>query len=474
MAEITASMVKDLRESTGVGMMDAKNALVENKGDMEAAVDWLRKKGLSKAAKKSGRTAAEGLVGIATNGNVGAVAEVNSETDFVARNEDFQNFVGQIARMALQADNAEELAQQDFGGGKTVADALTDKIATIGENMTLRRSARLSVSKGTVTGYIHSALAPGLGKIGVLVALESEGKTDALEAVGNSVVVSDEAGADSRHLHRAALDRDAARASAVEARAAQLDHHLVDVANRTTGIGAEPARRVAAAEHRALEVSDEARAVSASTDVEEAIRSALGDVVLHDAVGRVNVDRLRGARVGGMAAQVVAPEHAVRGGEVDAQLLEAQHFVLFQQVRGAIELDEDVSAVDAVPGHQVAAKRELARRGIGHQRGVLAAPEPQAFEGPVAATIDDHGAKARPALIARTHLDTGDATIALHRERLVEESVIENQFVPGAQPGPRVAERTKRQRERGPRVGPVDPGVGRDVPGGRRLRGGRT
>jgi elongation factor Ts len=189
MAEITASMVKDLRESTGVGMMDAKNALVENKGDMEAAIDWLRKKGLSKAAKKSGRTAAEGLVGIATDGTVGAVVEVNSETDFVARNEEFQNFVGQIARTALKADNAEELAKQELGGGKTVADVLTDKIATIGENMTLRRSTRLSVSKGAVTGYIHSALAPGLGKIGVLVALESEGKADALEAVGKKIAM---------------------------------------------------------------------------------------------------------------------------------------------------------------------------------------------------------------------------------------------------------------------------------------------
>lgn len=189
MAEITASMVKDLRESTGVGMMDAKNALVENKGDMEAAIDWLRKKGLSKAAKKSGRTAAEGLVGIATNGNVGAVVEVNSETDFVARNEEFQAFVGQVARIAIKADNAEALAKQDFSGGKTVADALTDKIATIGENMTLRRSTRLSVAKGAVTGYIHSALAPGLGKIGVLVALESEGKADALEAVGKKIAM---------------------------------------------------------------------------------------------------------------------------------------------------------------------------------------------------------------------------------------------------------------------------------------------
>ncbi len=189
MADITASMVKELRESTGAGMMDAKTALVETKGDMEAAVDWLRKKGLSKAAKKSGRTAAEGLVGIATEGKTGAVVEVNSETDFVARNAEFQKFVEQVARLALRADNAEQLAKQEFGGGKTIQETLTDKIATIGENMSLRRSLRLSVDKGLVAGYIHSALAPNLGKIGVLVALESEGKATALEAVGKKIAM---------------------------------------------------------------------------------------------------------------------------------------------------------------------------------------------------------------------------------------------------------------------------------------------
>jgi elongation factor Ts len=169
MADITASMVKELRESTGAGMMDAKNALVETKGDMEAAVDWLRKKGLSKAAKKSGRTAAEGLIAIASDGKVASVVEVNSETDFVSRNEEFQAFVKQVAQIALKADNAEQLAKMDCGG-KSVQDTLTDKIATIGENMNLRRSARLSVDKGVVAAYMHSALAPNLGKIGVLVA----------------------------------------------------------------------------------------------------------------------------------------------------------------------------------------------------------------------------------------------------------------------------------------------------------------
>ena len=189
MADITASMVKELRESTGAGMMDAKNALVENKGDMEAAIDWLRKKGLAKAAKKSGRTAAEGLVAICSEGKTAAVVEVNAETDFVARNEEFQKFVTQAAKIALKADNVEELAKADFGNGKSVQDELTAKIATIGENMSLRRSARLSVDTGVVAGYIHSAMAPNLGKIGVLVALESDGKADVLEATGKQIAM---------------------------------------------------------------------------------------------------------------------------------------------------------------------------------------------------------------------------------------------------------------------------------------------
>lgn len=189
MADITASMVKELRESTGAGMMDAKAALVETKGDMEAAVDWLRKKGLSKAAKKSGRTAAEGLVAIETNGTTGAVVEVNSETDFVARNSEFQDFVKKTANIALTVDNVEQLSAAQYGNGKTVQDTITNLIATIGENMSLRRSQRLTVSKGAVVGYTHSALAPNLGKIGVLVALESDGKVAALEAVGKQVAM---------------------------------------------------------------------------------------------------------------------------------------------------------------------------------------------------------------------------------------------------------------------------------------------
>jgi elongation factor Ts len=164
-------MVKELRDSTGAGMMDAKKALTETDGDMEAAVDWLRTKGLAKAAKKSGRTAAEGLVGVAVDGNRGVAVEVNSETDFVSKNEDFQSMVSSIAKTALGASNLEALASADLGG-KSVSETLTDAIARIGENMTLRRMA--SVEGDVVASYVHNAAAEGLGQIGVLVALKGE------------------------------------------------------------------------------------------------------------------------------------------------------------------------------------------------------------------------------------------------------------------------------------------------------------
>jgi elongation factor Ts len=185
MAEtITASMVKELREQTGAGMMDCKAALNESAGNMEAAVDWLRKKGLSKAAKKAGRVAAEGLVGVATSGTKGAVVEVNSETDFVARNELFQGLVKMIADVALGTgpDVAKILAGK--AGSISVADAIADNVAKIGENMTLRRAAELSVSKGVVGTYVHSSVTDGLGRIGVIVGLESSGKADELKAFG--------------------------------------------------------------------------------------------------------------------------------------------------------------------------------------------------------------------------------------------------------------------------------------------------
>ncbi|VCU58719.1 Translation elongation factor Ts [Tritonibacter mobilis] len=178
---ITAAMVKELRESTGAGMMDAKKALVENDGDMEAAVDWLRTKGLAKAAKKSGRTAAEGLVAVVVDGGKGVAVEVNSETDFVAKNGEFQTMVAGIAKAALSVNTVEELAEADLGG-KTVATTLTDKIATIGENMTLRRMAKLEGE--SVVSYVHNAAADGMGKIGVLVAM-----TGGDEAIGKQVAM---------------------------------------------------------------------------------------------------------------------------------------------------------------------------------------------------------------------------------------------------------------------------------------------
>ena len=165
---ITAAMVKELRDSTGAGMMDAKKALTETDGDMDAAVDWLRTKGLAKAAKKSGRTAAEGLVGLAVEGGVGVAVEVNSETDFVAKNADFQQMVAAIAKAALSCDTVEELLAADLGG-KTVADTVTEKIATIGENMSVRRMAK--VEADAVAAYVHNSVAENLGKIGVLVGI---------------------------------------------------------------------------------------------------------------------------------------------------------------------------------------------------------------------------------------------------------------------------------------------------------------
>lgn len=186
---ITAALVKELREKSGAGMMDCKNALTENGGDVEAAMDWLRSKGIAKAEKKSGRVAAEGLVGIASSGTAAAVVEVNSETDFVARNDGFQDLVRGVANAALSTDGSVEAVASADMGGKSVADTITAAIATIGENMNLRRSAKLEVSNGAVASYMHNAAAEGIGKIGVLVALESSGNVDALNAIGKQVAM---------------------------------------------------------------------------------------------------------------------------------------------------------------------------------------------------------------------------------------------------------------------------------------------
>src|SRR5688500_17990549 len=188
MAEITAASVKELRERSGAGMMDCKKALMENDGEMEAAVDWLRAKGLAAAAKKAGRTAAEGLVGVAVEGTKGAVVEVNSETDFVAKNEQFQEFVRNVSRLALEANgDVEALRAAAYPTGGTVEEKLTDNIATIGENQSLRRTALLEVNQGSVVSYVHNAVAPGMGKIGVLVALESAAPAGTLQELGKKL-----------------------------------------------------------------------------------------------------------------------------------------------------------------------------------------------------------------------------------------------------------------------------------------------
>ncbi len=188
---ISASMVKELREKTGVGMMDCKKALAEVDGDLEAAVDWLRTKGLAKAAKKASRVAAEGLVGVASKGNKAAVIELNSETDFVARNDAFQSLVRNIAALALEGEGSVEatLFAAYPETGRTVEAEITESIAKIGENISLRRTASLSVEKGVVASYVHNSIAEGIGKIGVLVALESEGDADKLEAFGRQVAM---------------------------------------------------------------------------------------------------------------------------------------------------------------------------------------------------------------------------------------------------------------------------------------------
>ena len=187
---VTAALVKELREKSGAGMMDCKKALGETDGDMDAAIDWLRTKGLATAAKKSGRVASEGLVAIAVDGTSGAVVELNAETDFVARNTEFQEFASSLSDLALAAGDLEALKAADYPGtGRTVEDELTQKIATIGENMSLRRMERVSVSSGSVVSYMHNATADGLGRIGVLVALESTAGADVLTPLGKQIAM---------------------------------------------------------------------------------------------------------------------------------------------------------------------------------------------------------------------------------------------------------------------------------------------
>jgi elongation factor Ts len=205
MAKISAQMVKELREQTGAGMLDCKAALEDADGNLESAVDWLRKKGLSKAAKKAGRVAADGLIGVALAPGKGALVEVNSETDFVPRNDHFQGLVKMIAQAALKAGPSVDAILAAHAGAATIADAITSSIATIGENMTLRRAAALSAKQGVVSSYVHNQISDGLGKIGVLVALESSGKPDELASLGR-LLAQHVAAANPQALDPAGLD----------------------------------------------------------------------------------------------------------------------------------------------------------------------------------------------------------------------------------------------------------------------------
>ena len=226
MAEITAALVKELREKTGAGMMDCKKALQESAGDMDSAEDWLRTKGLSAAAKKSGRTASDGLVGMIVEGDCGVAVEVNSETDFVARNETFQEFVRNVTTVALTVGgDREKLKAADYpGSGRTVAEELTHMIATIGENMSLRRAAGLCASNGVVIGYLHNKLAEGLGKIGVLVALESDGDRGKLETLGRQIA-----------MHVAAARPQWLNIADVDAVALERERHVLSEQARESG-----------------------------------------------------------------------------------------------------------------------------------------------------------------------------------------------------------------------------------------------
>ena len=225
MPEVTATLVKDLREKTGAGMMDCKKALTEANGDMEAAVDWLRKKGLSAAAKKAGRVAAEGLVAVAASGNKAAIVEVNAETDFVARNDSFQAFALQTAQIALNSGaDIEGLKKQPYEGKGTVDETLTNLVATIGEHMSLRRVAQLSVSQGIVASYIHNALAPNLGKIGVLVALESSADAAKLAELGKQLA-----------MHVAAARPDALTVAEVDQKAVARERDVLTEQAKASG-----------------------------------------------------------------------------------------------------------------------------------------------------------------------------------------------------------------------------------------------
>ena len=230
MAELTAALVKELREKTGAGMLDCKKALVESNADIEAAIDWLRAKGLASAAKKSGRVAAEGLVGVATEGNKGAIVEINSETDFVARNEKFQAFVKEAAELALKGgiNSVEDLQAATMANGSSVKDSLTNLIATIGENMTIRRVETVEVASGVISGYVHSAISAGLGKIGVLVALETTADAAKADELGKGLA-----------MHIAAARPDALTVADVDQAKADRERAIIEDQTKESGKPAE-------------------------------------------------------------------------------------------------------------------------------------------------------------------------------------------------------------------------------------------
>ena len=297
---ISASQVKELREKSGAGMMDCKKALTETNGDMEAAIDWLRAKGIAKADKKSGRTAAEGLVGVAAGGNHAVVVEINSETDFVARNDAFQELVRGVAAVALETDGSiEAVAAATYPAtGKSVADSVTDAVATIGENLNLRRSAKVSVDEGIVATYIHNAVTGGLGKLGVLVGLKSSGDAAALAAIGKQVA-----------MHIAATNPLAVTSSDVDA----------DVADRERAIFIEQARESGKPENIIEKM------------VEGRMRKFFEEVALMSQAFVVNPDQTVEAAIKEAEAQVGAP-------------ISVTGFVRFQLGEGVDKEESDFAA----------------------------------------------------------------------------------------------------------------------------------
>ncbi|UOM34815.1 translation elongation factor Ts [Acuticoccus sp. I52.16.1] len=270
---ITAQQVKALREKTGVGMMDCKTALNETGGDMEAAVDWLRKKGLSKAAKKADRVAAEGLIGAYAQGTKAALVEVNSETDFVGRNEIFQKLVSTIAAEALASGgDIDALKAQPFpGSSRNVGDEVTESIATIGENLTLRRTAMLEVAEGTVATYIHNAVAPGLGKLGVLVAMSSSGDKDKLDELGRKIA-----------MHIAAVGPLALTPDEVPAEAAERERAVYSEQARASGKPESIIEKMVEGRMRKfyeeVVLLKQAFVVNPDQTVEQAVKEAEGDI----------------------------------------------------------------------------------------------------------------------------------------------------------------------------------------------------